>query len=1272
MAVAFGGFSIREYAAKMRTVDVLKCYPFAVADNYDDEDTKKKKEAEAAALLPPMTVTKFNWWSHELHRSKRSNKNKEVLTLVNKESSDIPRNDIEFTAVEQRLDEVVAADGDGAAESEETLKSSDDDLSSLVCPVCKDFVASTVNGVNAHIDGCLASREERRRQMGKIKSKAPKKRSIAEIFAVAPQIQTHEKDLCERDDVDGDNNCKVLGESGSVLKATKKVKKRKKEKRVMLLEEENNNKKFKKKKIKMTKNDGLIANKDHSCKLKLQSSANYAKKLNKKFAPDIWDSVTARARTPNVKCLTAKKRKVVQTSKSFPKHKKPVFAVHSILKNHDVCGQNSTYCSMQSDGQSNPCGIQHSERHVKFSGTDHKLSPRNNGVSSFENNSDSFASSSEKDQSSDSNKEAAPMEVQRRKNDVSIDTDIGTESCSVIGRKELPIIPDHADIPSFLRPHMTHQEKVNQMPDKSVPSSSFAAEDNNLRMFDQGYLPPTHRPADSRFPRPIFSLEESRVSTQGATVSRDFEPSGKMIDHVVHPMHGVSAMSSKENTGAFPVSSSSSFIFNEKAKGRFPFLSQSEIDKFSDCGLHSQLLCPPMDLMGGSYPFPEWKQRTVTYRERCADEDFVGLPLNSHGELIQLRKLNATPWSSNGLPTQNFTHLTSISSLPTQNFTHVTNTGDCSTACNKHFLERELPSDRLNFFPMQNCVKQNPRSHIRDLFGATYLQSTQRADIHQFDFESGSSHSFRPIVSDRNLMNVSISECGQFDQVKNQKIGGMISKENSGHTPLGVNQPTMRLMGKDVAIGKSSREIQGFEDGTLWTDKEIIAEHCPSSTALDTLSLNRNFQHNWFPCTASGKLKEPAAQSFEIHREHAPQQNLMMKASESRFPHAYRNWQSHSMFENGSLTANRSPSSNLIRFAQMPTSPAMFNGAPKFREQFLSGAESLQSLQFGSQLPILSAPPSTCGHGVLRPAELNYKQNPPHFAKSSFGFPFLNPECRDNNVESSWFQSSSMGMPPWLLHATLQVNPPNAASQSFPNVDSRHHQHIMPRANFFNEHHSSGISYPCNFMTSHSQVRENAPTQATAVMPPLARAVQGVNLQPTSGTDMDRNRIKIKERLKTKSFSIKDPYPFKKTKRLAVKAVDSTKAANMWRLETQEKLSAAAGSSRGNILDEMQSNMRALDLDSSWKKASDLGCSQHDVQKDGFKTFGVESSKMDGVVRSTGPIKLCAGAKHIIKPTPNVDQDNSRSIHSTIPFVAVTNGFREPQPQKKTTKIYRF
>lgn len=49
--------------------------------------------------------------------------------------------------------------------------------------------------------------------------------------------------------------------------------------------------------------------------------------------------------------------------------------------------------------------------------------------------------------------------------------------------------------------------------------------------------------------------------------------------------------------------------------------------------------------------------------------------------------------------------------------------------------------------------------------------------------------------------------------------------------------------------------------------------------------------------------------------------------------------------------------------------------------------------------------------------------------------------------------------------------------------------------------------------------------------------------------------------------------------------------------------------------------------------------------------------------------KLTAGAKHIMKPSGNKDQDNSRLIHPTIPFAAVTDWESFLDSQKKSTMI---
>ncbi|KAH9330171.1 hypothetical protein KI387_002279 [Taxus chinensis] len=67
-----------------------------------------------------------------------------------------------------------------------------------VCPVCKTFTSTTITAVNAHIDDCLAQASNAEKKHGKLlkhKSRRQKKRSIVDIFAVVPPIQSHLDDL---------------------------------------------------------------------------------------------------------------------------------------------------------------------------------------------------------------------------------------------------------------------------------------------------------------------------------------------------------------------------------------------------------------------------------------------------------------------------------------------------------------------------------------------------------------------------------------------------------------------------------------------------------------------------------------------------------------------------------------------------------------------------------------------------------------------------------------------------------------------------------------------------------------------------------------------------------------------------------------------------------------------------------------------------------------------------------------------------------------------
>ena len=263
----------REYTAKMRTVDVVKCWPFAksseinVADGGDEDKDKSKEDIKAS--LPPITVAKFRWWSQEL-QSVKSNQTHHQLARIQGEQDGFPTKESEF----------------GEENSEKAVSEVAEEKLEMVCPVCRVFTAATVNAVNAHIDSCLAqASKEERRQMRK--AKAPKKRSIAEIFAVAPQIEVVDVDDDDDDDEEdssggevkvgsfqfsaGDYVVSTFKGKKKMMKKKKKNKKKKNRKIKKRVLEENgvaiesrlkkNKRKLMKKKNKKALKDGSIATK---------------------------------------------------------------------------------------------------------------------------------------------------------------------------------------------------------------------------------------------------------------------------------------------------------------------------------------------------------------------------------------------------------------------------------------------------------------------------------------------------------------------------------------------------------------------------------------------------------------------------------------------------------------------------------------------------------------------------------------------------------------------------------------------------------------------------------------------------------------------------------------------------------------------------------------------------------------------------------------------------------------------------------------------------
>ncbi|KAJ9685906.1 hypothetical protein PVL29_015003 [Vitis rotundifolia] len=1238
MAVAFEGFSIRDYVWRMRSVDVVKCWPF---DGDGDGD------GDESVLLPPMEVPKFRWWSHEVELLRSA--------AAQRKSSHIHQ-----------------------VESQKPDKST----------------------------------EERRHN--KAKARPPKKRSILEIFAVAPQIDSS-ADLEVGDDGDDDDDeAQVEGEDGDVgvikedefdspngvafkiksKKSKNKNKKKKKKKKKSSLEEEvavgieskvNKNKSKKKAK----KDEESIASKEKIQKLKLQTPVKFTEKANgspshKRCTKDIPNGVSMSKKKPSLKCLSAKKEKVAQTPKLIAEHQKPVLPLRGILKNQTKVrsGQNPTTCNMQGSSQVNPC-IHQSGRHVTFSGKDDILGPRKKYFSSADCQklhnvcdllSDVGTPSTVLDQDMESEKEFA-VEINESDDDVSLGIEKGNE---------LPDICDHVDIQSFLRPH-TSQEKAKHLSDKSLSLSQFASNGVNLHkslslsqiapsgvdlhLFDQGNPPASSDTLYADVPRLLSSSKEhcspilnSQVAGNVLMASNN---SGKLIDHFGDPTPRISATRSIANVKALSHPLSSCVSVNENANGRLSFLPQSTTENHNSRALQYQPFShlSSKELMDSLSSFPGSKHRALLFGEKCMDDDFFGLPLNSHGELIRLNSSGKDGLNHLKNPS---TLSGSSCSLPFHHHVLPKCNGDNLSVREKHFVETLLLKDQLKLFPTQNYIEENLDVRFPSRLGITGSQVVGRTDAQWLGSERANNHYVPQLDSDPNLMKDTCHGCRQSDQIQYKKDNGKIHpREPSDQILMHTTQPTVRLMGKDVTIGRSSKDMQGLEDGKIWTDKEIITENCITSTALASSSAKAYFQQDWMLHAALSKSKESVAHTLETRRNQTSQRVLQMKAPESRFSHPYLNWQTNLVSQRHS---NHSSSS--LSFAPPPRSPAMLNRASNFHEPFISGNESLK---VNSQIPVLSSSPhSTCQHMHLNSAELRYNQGL-HATKSAFEFPFMHPDYREHG-QPSWFPNPSKGLPPWLIHAAQQKKTSIASSQPYSDLDGKHRSCTVSQTNFItvpSVHQSPVLSYPYCPMKSQSQIQSSL--GHSFVHSPLIPVLPGFKQTSSSNVNY-RNRIKVKDRMKSKSFFVKDSDYSKNTKkRPAVEANESPKPPKLMTLEMREESSTVTGlNTVGNYSSEEQLNPVALELNSDRDQASSIGCMPSETQKDGLANSpGIDAAKLDGVTRS-GPVKLSAGAKHILKPSQNMDHDSSRPTHSTIPFAVVTDSGRVSGPQKKTAKIYRF
>lgn len=922
---------------------------------------------------------------------------------------------------------------------------------------------------------------------------------------------------------------------------------------------------------------------------------------------------------------SAHKKKASLKHESVEKKQKAVHPIRGILKSHStqIGGSTSSGCNTQDGTKETLCDVQEltsARPHVTFSVKDDIAGPkRRNSFDeiSFSLSSDGQATSLVKAQSSESDEEDANLEGNQSKDYIAFDIDSRKEVCPVVESKQFSNTPEQVTVQNFLRPSTNLVEKSESLTEVAL------GDNNNLHLFDRGNTITAQHCSDyTGIFRTLSTPQAGNICGINDQVgdSGAYSSAGKFIGHLGDSTYQVSSMNSDPNTRTFLRPSSLYSVSDNQANERSPFPSQTYGDNDNSVqglGYRPPSLMFSADMMEDSSPFLSWGKGTIA--NNSVNENFFGLPLSSQGELINFS-------SSSGKEGVNQFQASRISrsssdGVPLDNIAYQTNQGNLSTS--------ESLKDRVNQCP-----------HYPARLGVTELQGGGRASINLPGTDRSFNHYARPLDSELNLMKYPFVEQNQHDQVQKQKRNGLISlKESSDHNSQSSSQPTMRLMGKDVPIGRSIKEVQvqQFEEGHVWADQQSRRNYSEDAPPIENL-LSKTCSK--LDCVSGSPLQissENVTQSMRSQTNQALRSTLLMNGpNNSEFPQPFLDLQTNHVLQNGSQGFRKvsSPYSHPITHPQ--ASCGVFNRAPDdFPEQFKSGAK-----------PVVQ--PSTCSYSqatCLSNGGLNERRKLPRATESAFEIPFMHPAVGEQ-AKTLWFQSSYRSMPPWLLSST-DAKPLETSSQQFSSPPSSR-------------------SYPYNIwggnLTTPINYSAEAPypltSTASSVQPPLVPLRPAITMKPSSTvcSSGSGNKIKVADTDKKRPTGNLD---------------ESTKPVKLRNTE-MTGLIQETSSSRA-----YQMSRRAVEFDNLAARSS-KGCCLNEAKNKNINSVsyhrGFGSSNLDGMVISS-PVRLSPGAKHILKPSPNVvnHEDNSRPIHRSAFSVAATNDSgRDLDIQRRMTKIYRF
>ncbi|KAJ6806709.1 uncharacterized protein M6B38_107115 [Iris pallida] len=965
---------------------------------------------------------------------------------------------------------------------------------------------------------------------------------------------------------------------------------------------------------------------------------------------NIENSSSSRKKTSRMKNLPRKhKFKLLQNSKIISKSRKKVgkvIPVHSILKNSSRGAVKKANKKPKTIGDSTtkPC---QSPKHVSFSGKDdvigHNENCPNINLPQFQSLCKIFsrvlAASSDLENSREVDSLSVPTDV--HVGNISSKNVVTSGSEGIIGsllEKEQSSVSSDRDIPiyihsdnercstaerssSTLHVDLNHSVQAYSDQDRIRPGASEVPSDSHIgepripnSSYSEGSSSHSVIHLEETFPRPS---DACRVPTSsGMLLSVSNTTDSQAI--VKRQYHSTSCIEQNEKQLQPPVwPTFDSCFHNLDYHPKHPLSSKDLIGSMSS-SVVSRLT---------SQPVPTCKKKHVA-------EDYVGLPLNSQGELIHLH--SGAKFGIGDVFKQQNAVQSSTHSLRVPNSTESRVTiGDAETMKWK-FSGAAISGLQGQYYhvskPETSGFAFTRGSERREVQNYEPLKSNGRLFYHGVNPKQVSYHEHREDDSTLNYI----------DMVKFQVEGHL------DHVPQPAVRQTMRLMGKNVTVGQSSKEHQAHDDGRIWTDKEVISDNSHSVRASNIPLPKQWSQQEWVaprPTFRTSKDNFCWALETPTNLSHNP-------GMESTVGLVHTDYQPQWISNNCVFSSTEDASLKVDLFSHRRPSQLL----NKTSSSTVFSNLGATSVNMGYQMAMKSNPPPTYHNMLSSSTHWKHGKDIPYSTSSTFNVPF--PCCNNQRFSQPSAMYSAPNLSEWLLTPKQQKLNLETLGSSHPNTFSSCQSYSLSSSNFFTPPASSTIPFSVYSTNNSQQCLSTNP----ALVQPSSVPLPTTNKSNSVVKDVYRSKNKGRERGGLNFTYLKGSDNAGETRKRPA-AEDDVFMRPAKKPLSREEMNASAGPKEGDQMHRYTQN-----------KKKGTGISTHEMVNatEGFRFSSASSSlKLDGNSRS-GPIKLSAGAKHILKPSQAIGPEEARPTHSTLPLSFGDTSCRTLESQKKPAEVYRF